>query len=341
MQKSNPVGGSGIWTPLILPDGTLQTYHGYRWAEVKSTFMNKKDMDEVVGTGEKFFPNNDDARAREVYEVFELSSRLTDEQKMLTELWAQEGSGTITPPAALLWTWGDYVVRFMPDGYQTSAGEMDVHMLSMLDLGVHLFEGSRVTWQLKTNHVQARPIQEIRYRFPEIALPSWRDGKPAPGKAWLPFQPRDFITPPFADFTSGHSHFTQVFARVMGKWFGCTFDPQSLPVKYRAQPELGIVSRVLSETAGTPQLFGSYLMRKGSSIVQPRIAPSKDVTLAYTSWLDMAQASGISRLVGGLHTIRAHLGSLSSADALHLKVEQSWSIKTRAQDAACSKLGYA
>jgi hypothetical protein len=32
-------------------------------------------------------------------------------------------------------------------------------VLSLLDLGLHFFEGSRVTWGLKQKHMQARPIQ--------------------------------------------------------------------------------------------------------------------------------------------------------------------------------------
>ncbi len=41
----------------------------------------------------------------------------------------------------------------------STLGLVSVQVLSLLDLGLHFFEGSRVTWGLKQKYMQARPIQ--------------------------------------------------------------------------------------------------------------------------------------------------------------------------------------
>ena len=89
------------------------------------------------------------------------------------------------------WLWKEYI-RILP-----TITCLNI-IFSLQDLAIHLFEGARVTWRLKTAYMEDRPIQEIRRRFTGQSVVSWNGT--VDGAQWIPYQERNFVTPPFADF---------------------------------------------------------------------------------------------------------------------------------------------
>ena len=183
---------------------------------------------------------------------------------------------------------------------------------------VDSFEGSRVTWALKAEFMQARPIQEIRRRYVGTQVQSW-NGE-VNGASWVPYQSPSMVTPSFADFPSGHSHFSKAFSLTMTKWFGAAIQP--LPLTYQGE-SLFCPSIRTDETT----TFGTFTIPARSSLVQATV-PSQPVTLTFATWEDMAAQAGISRLYGGIHAVSAHLASQTIAEAVDALIQSSWNICT-------------
>lgn len=286
------------WTPLFV-DGRKQNYLTFAWGTIRSTCLTNMDEFSIYTQADSVYPNETQRQA-EVTSVKNMTQTLNDNQKMCAEFWAG-GPGTATPPGALSWFWAEYC-------RQNQLSDR-VFFLSGLDLGIHLFEGSRVTWGLKAKHVQARPIQEIRNRFANTLVTMW-NGVRLFGANWTPYQESNFVTPPFADFPSGHSHFSATFAEVMKKWFGNSVS--SLPTR-----RLDFLSPVLQN--------GSSLVAPiGSSAIQPGIVPSAEITFSWGTWDNLATDAGMSRLYGGIHCISAHTSSQNAAREAHILIENAW-----------------
>lgn len=138
-------------------------------------------------------------------------------------------------------------------------------------LGNALLDASIAVWDAKRFYDHIRPISAVRYLFAGQTITAW--GGPAlgtreiPGEQFRPYLP----TPPFAEYPSGHSAFSAAAARVLqrftrSRWFGAY-----------------------------------YVVKAGSSFVEPGLAPSRDVLLWWPSFDDAAAQAGLSRRYGGIH----------------------------------------
>ncbi|MFO0596106.1 MAG: hypothetical protein U0228_12395 [Myxococcaceae bacterium] len=90
---------------------------------------------------------------------------------------------------------------------------------------------------------------------------------------WVPYQRRDFVTPAFPGFISGHSTFSRAAAEVLNKITGSEFVPGGL--------------------AEVPIEAGHSLTFEAG--------PSQRVVLQYATWFDAADQAGQSRIWGGIH----------------------------------------
>src|SRR5437762_13591317 len=95
--------------------------------------------------------------------------------------------------------------------------------------------------------------------------------KPIDGAAWIPYQPTTFPTPPFAEFSSGHSNFSAAGAEILRLF------------------------------TGSDRFGSSVTVPRGSSRVEPGLAPARDVTLTWETFSDAATQAGLSRRYGGIH----------------------------------------
>lgn len=295
------------WTPL--KNGTAtQKYLTYNWNNVRSAAVQAGDQTTIYAAANAYYPNSA-TRNSEIGEVVTITNTLTDAQKVSAEFWAG-GPYTVSPPGMLLWLWKYYVAvkQFDPATFVWSG----------LDLALHLFETGRVVWGLKKAHMEARPIQEIRRLYRGQAVKKY-DGTNIFGESWVPYQETNFVTPPFADFPSGHSAFSRSFANVMTAWFGAAIDTS----KTADYSDITLISPALEPQRGA---MGSFVFNTGRSLIQTGTVPAEPVTLSWSTWTDLATSAGISRKYGGIHATSAHTGSIAAADALHSAITTNFPI---------------
>lgn len=91
------------------------------------------------------------------------------------------------------------------------------------------------------------------------------------GEEYIPYQPASFITPPFAEYTSGHSTFSAASAEILKRF------------------------------TGSDSLRQSVIFKPGSSEIEPGVTPQLPVTLYWDTFSDAAAEAGLSRRLGGIH----------------------------------------
>jgi membrane-associated phospholipid phosphatase len=125
----------------------------------------------------------------------------TADQTVVARFWAN-GGGTATPPGH----WNQ-IARLVIAGRQVSLGE-EARMMALLN--VALADAAIVCWKAKYEYRLWRPIAAIRE--------AGRDGNAATeaDPLWTPL----LVTPPFPEYTSGHSTFSGAGATVLAKVFG-------------------------------------------------------------------------------------------------------------------------
>lgn len=125
--------------------------------------------------------------------------------------------------------------------------------------------------------------EQLRAAIGQIAINTWRgeagDVHRLSGNGWLrgvewvPYQKRDFVTPAFPGFISGHSTFSRAAAETLTRLTGSAFFPG------------GILEQVIN--ANSTLTFES--------------GPSQTFTLQWGTYFDAADQAGQSRLWGGIH----------------------------------------
>jgi hypothetical protein len=299
------------WTPLKIGSNT-QKYLTFTWENVNSSGLTAPQTTTIKNSAIIFYPSLG-AREAEIDEVVTITNTLTDEQKVIAEFWAG-GPFTVSPPGMFIYFWKEY------NRVRNTAHTISLQHLfySGLDLAIHLFEAGRLVWGLKYTYLQARPIQEIRRLYRGITLTNY-DGTPVLGESWVPYQETNFVTPPFADFPSGHSAYSRGFANVMNDWFGSSIG--NYEIKYK---NLKLISPLFD--GDQTNKFGQFKIGKGSSLIQPSVVPSDDITLNFENWDDMAMSAGISRKYGGIHATSAHTASVALANELHTQLKLVWNL---------------
>ena len=305
------------WVPLKI-DGSKKNYLTFGWGDVTSTGLSNPQETAILDAAQAFFPgtassyNDGSARANEIAEVVSITGNLTDSQKMIAEFWAG-GPFTVSPPGMLVWFWRQYVAAI-----DIAKRSLPVFFYSGLELAIHLFETGRLVWHSKKTNMQARPIQEIRRMYRGQTLAKY-DGSNILGEAWVPYQETNFVTPPFPDFPSGHSAFSQSFANVMKKWFG-----EKIQDRQRSLDTLGLISPIFKENQTTN--IGTFVIPVESSQIQVNVVPSGVLKFSYGTWQEMADEAGLSRKYGGIHATSAHTGSQALANALYGYLQSVWNI---------------
>jgi hypothetical protein len=300
------------WTPLVL-NGTNKLYATPLWNTVTSTCLTAQNEQDLSGLANAFFPDTAD-RQLEIADIVSMTANLTDIQKVTAEWWAG-GPYTVTPPGIMMWYWKNYMATYNIATTQS----MKTFMLSGLEATIGLFEAGRVVWGQKLGYTQSRPIQEIRRTYRGQTLRGY-NGQGVSGELWMPYQEATFVTPPFPDFTSGHSAYSKIFADVMEEWFGDAIDTS----KTVALTDLSLVTPDLTTAQQNP--FGTIVFPTGSSRVQPGVVPAVSTTLSFTSWSQLAQSAGISRQYGGIHAMSAHTGSLALVAGLYPLIQAYWGL---------------
>ena len=214
--------------------------------------------------------------------VVEYSRDLTDKQKLIAEFW-EDGAGTSFPPGTFM-TFGQYV------------SERDRHTLDddaqmFFALGNAELDAGIAAWDAKVAYDYARPVSVVR----ELGLIGEYSDElggyaieafSGYGKGTQTILASDFITyqtpesdlsPPFAEYVSGHSTFSTAGAEV------------------------------LKQFTGSDEFGASVFFPPGTSRFESGLTPQNNITLTWDTFSDAADESGISRLYGGIHFVEGDL----------------------------------
>lgn len=254
------------WQPLRFSDGQggfrVPGFIAPHWGNVKAFAVAdaaslRPQAPPLAGT---------DEFRRQTQEIVDLTANLTDREKVIAEYWA-DGPGTVLPPGhwCLFAQWVSARDRNTLD--------QDVKLFFMVANAV--MDAGICCWETKRYYDYCRPITAIRWLFEGQMIPGW--GGPGQGtvlmdgRDWKPYQPDTFITPPFAEYTSGHSTFSAASAEILKRFTG-------------------------SDRFGHSVTYGA-----GQTLTEPGITPAQPVTLAWPTFSAAADEAGISRRVGGIH----------------------------------------
>ncbi|MEL6264374.1 MAG: calcium-binding protein, partial [Pseudomonadota bacterium] len=184
-------------------------------------------------------------------------------------------------------------------------------------LGNAVFDAGIATWEAKVFYDYARPVRAVR-DLGELGLIGEEgtdylgndgiviDAYAGPGLGTQTILAEEFVTyqtpgadvsPPFAEYTSGHSAFSAAGAAV------------------------------LQAFTGSDEFGGEITFEAGTSRFEPGETPGEDLTLAWETFSEAADEGGISRLYGGIHFddgdingrtlgTEAGAGAYEAADAL-------------------------
>ena len=220
--------------------------------------------------------------------VVEISAGLTDKQKIIAEFW-EDGGGTAFPPGTFM-----TFAQFVSARDDNSLAE-DAQLF--LAMGNAVFDAGIATWQSKVEYDYARPVRAIR-DLGELGLigeegvdeltgetgfviEAWGGIDPATGEGlgtrtilaenFVTFQrPGADPSPPFAEYTSGHSAFSAAGAEV------------------------------LSLFTGSDAFGGSLSFAPDTIQFEPGV-PATETVLEWDTFQDAADEAGVSRLYGGIH----------------------------------------
>jgi hypothetical protein len=210
-------------------------------------------------------------------EVVDLSANLTDTQKVIAEFW-EDGGGTSFPPGTSL-TFGQFVSA-------RDNNSLDEDATLFFALSNAVFDAGIATWNAKVEYDYARPVRVIRalgelgligqfnQELGGYAIEAWTPDNGTQtilASEFLTYQlPGGNVSPPFAEYTSGHSTFSAAGAAVL-KLF-----------------------------TGSDDFEGSIVFGAGASLFESN-TPAADVTLQWDTFSAAADEAGISRLYGGIH----------------------------------------
>lgn len=260
------------WQPLRIPNGqggfTVQTFTTPHWNRVTPfslRYAAEFRPERPAGADTQAF--KDQAR-----EIILYSALLTDTQKVIAEYWA-DGPNSEFPPGHWM-LFAQFVSR-------RDHHTVDDDAKLFFALGNAMLDASIVCWDAKRYYDCARPITTIRHLFAGQQIQAWggpgQGTRTIDGKDWQPYQAANVVTPPFPEYTSGHSLFSSAGATILRLFTG---------------------NNIFGASATVPA---------GSSKVEPGLVPATDVTLSWATFTDAADEAGLSRRYGGIHFVEADL----------------------------------
>jgi hypothetical protein len=264
------------WQPLAGPTGP-QSFLAAHWGNVFPFGLSSGD--EVRPRAPA--PHGSRAYERQAAAIVRLSRGLTDRQKMIAEYWA-DGPATETPPGH--WNLhAQFVAR-------RDRLDLDQQVQLFFLLGNALLDASIAVWDAKVHYDYIRPVSAVRFLFQGETIEAWAG--PGLGTRAIPGESfRSYIaTPPFAEYTSGHSCFSAASAEILQLF------------------------------TGRPWFGASVTFPKGSSVIEPGLTPARAVTLKWRTFDQAADEAGFSRRLGGIHFRQSDLESRRMGKQIARKV---------------------
>ena len=186
-----PPQGPGLWAPT--PPGFLRALQP-TWGSNRTMALASADVCDP-GPPPAFSTARGTPFFAEALKVYETVNGLTPEQREIALFWADDPGATATPPGHSLSILSQ-VLRARDANLATGAE-------AYARLGMALSDAFVTCWRTKFRHNLLRPITYIR----NVIDPAWGDPLPV-------------TTPPFPEYTSGHSAQSGAAAAVLTSMFG-------------------------------------------------------------------------------------------------------------------------
>ena len=207
----------------------------------------------------------------DVDNLLQESANLTDKEKVTAEYWA-DGPNTEFPPG--------HTCVFAQVISRKRGHSLDTDVKMFFELGNALMDAGIASWHAKYEYDFVRPATAVRAHYAGKQVNSWLGPYQGyglvDGSQWRPYQAPNVVTPPFPEYTSGHSTFTAAG------------------------------SYILTQFTGSDSFGASVTIKAGSSLFEPRTAtnpgtPAQDVTLTWPTFTLAAEEAAMSRIYGGIH----------------------------------------
>jgi hypothetical protein len=325
----SPGFDSRAWQPLRVPTGKAQDANGNLIVDNQdsSTFEDQVFLTPHWGnvtpfaltSGDQFRPvppplagsneiyqdsrgnvgTNDEIFKAQTAEVLMMSANLTDEQKVIAEYWA-DGPRSETPPGH----W-NALAHGISERDRHSIDE-DVKFYFALNCAV--FDAGISAWESKRHFDYVRPISAIQHLYANKLVEAWAGPNEGTqlilAENWRPYQQSDFVTPPFAEYVSGHSAFSAAAAEVFATFTGSDryFDGET------------ILYHTDFNQDGVPDLLGQHIVSINGNMFES--SPSEVIVLRWDTFSTAADEAGISRLYGGIHFAEADLNGRKMGRAI-------------------------
>lgn len=202
-----PPSGPGLWQPT--PPGFLPALQP-GWGRNRTFLPGGPSCD--PGSPVAFDTSADSACFAEAFEVFQTVNGLTAEQLAIARFWSDDPGTTATPPG--------HSLSILTQVLRGRDESLAVAAETYARLGIAVADAFIACWRVKYRYNVLRPITYIRATID----PHW--GSPLP-----------LVTPPFPEYTSGHSVQSGAAAAVLTAQFGRvsfvdhTHDSRGLPAR--------------------------------------------------------------------------------------------------------------
>lgn len=226
---------------------------------------------------------NDEAFRSQTAEIQDLNASLTDVHKVIAEFWA-DGPHTWTPPGH----WVQIALGISLRDEHT----IDEDARMFMGLTGAVLDAGIAAWEAKRHYDYVRPITAIRELNRGTQIMAWAGPDQGTqlinGEDWQPYQSLTFVTPPFAEFVSGHSTFSRASAETLTAFSGTD-------VMYDGATHLGRDY----DGDGVEDLLGQHIVVPGGLMFED--GPAETVVLRWNTLLEAADEAGFSRRYGGIH----------------------------------------
>jgi hypothetical protein len=226
-----PPVGNGYWVPTAAGQKALQPYWGsvrpFLTADVSGTQPSGHPVFSTVPASEFF---------AEALDVYNTTTALTDEQKIIANFWSDDPGKTSTPPG--------HSISVLSQVLDNEDANLALAAEAYAKVGMAVHDAFISCWKCKYDFSLMRPVTFIKENI---------------DSTWTTL----LSTPPFPEYTSGHSVQSGASAQVMTDLFGANYAFTDKTHEAR------------TDIDGTPRSFDSFF--------------------------EMAEEAAISRLYGGIH----------------------------------------
>jgi hypothetical protein len=184
-----PPGGRGRWVPT--PPGFLPALQPF-WG-TNRPFLPRTCEACSAGPPPRYSEERDSAFYAEGYECYRVVTNLTPKQKEIARFWSDDPGQTPTPPG--------HSISILNQVVRSLDVRLDAAARAYAAVGIAVADAFIACWRTKYHHNLLRPVTYIG----SVIDPEW-----------TPL----LVTPPFPEYTSGHSVQSRAAAEVLTGLFG-------------------------------------------------------------------------------------------------------------------------